>query len=365
MFSRLAASDRIRLLVIYGEDFAGTKVVNMADSPDFETAKLPSLKLSFKTANGSAYIPMHRGLWKELSRFRPNIIITEGASNALNNLVCFVFAKLNGCAIVQWGLGEIKDRRRSFARLCLDLLFFRYIERHSDAAIAYSSRGAEYYKRIGLSVEKIFTAVNTVDTNKRMSKAKALAVQQGRGWPVAPPSSFRIIFVGALAENKGVDLLLRAFAKFSFELKEVYLTIVGDGPLRAELEGQARELGISGLVEFAGHQSEEIGKYFLDSTVMVMPGLGGLAVSDSLAHGVPVICGVGDGSEADLIDGSNGRILDPMTEETLVAELKGLKENRKIQEKWRENSIKRIKEEFNIEAYVSEMMKCIEYVYKD
>jgi glycosyltransferase involved in cell wall biosynthesis len=85
--------------------------------------------------------------------------------------------------------------------------------------------------------------------------------------PVEPPSSAiavpdiellwggetgrRILNVGRMTAEKNQILLLEAFAKLSAN-SEVRLTILGDGPLRSELEKRARDLGIADRVKMPG-----------------------------------------------------------------------------------------------------------------
>ena len=58
-----------------------------------------------------------------------------------------------------------------------------------------------------------------------------------------------------LIEKKGVPTTLRAFQRITKETPKAALTITGDGPMRAELESLARDLGIGDRVTFTGFQS--------------------------------------------------------------------------------------------------------------
>jgi glycosyltransferase involved in cell wall biosynthesis len=61
-----------------------------------------------------------------------------------------------------------------------------------------------------------------------------------------------ILFVGRLAETKGVTYLLRAMAMEPLRSTAASLAIVGYGPLRDELEEEADRLGIADRVRFLG-----------------------------------------------------------------------------------------------------------------
>ena len=106
--------------------------------------------------------------------------------------------------------------------------------------------------------------------------------------------------VARLSPEKGVDVLLRAFAIALPDLPQnVRLKIVGDGDLRAELERLADVLGIAARVEFAGFLSPERVRDCLRRSaafVLLSRHEGrSLAVMEAQAAGLPVIAtAVGD-----------------------------------------------------------------------
>lgn len=65
-----------------------------------------------------------------------------------------------------------------------------------------------------------------------------------------------LIAVGRLAEEKGLDSLLRAFASIAARNSEWGLTILGEGSKRQELERLSGELGLDGRVHFPGRVSD-------------------------------------------------------------------------------------------------------------
>jgi len=66
------------------------------------------------------------------------------------------------------------------------------------------------------------------------------------------PEAFLILYVGRLAPEKRLPLLMEAFAGMRRGRPAASLALVGDGPLRRELERLAARLGIDGEVRFAG-----------------------------------------------------------------------------------------------------------------
>ena len=102
--------------------------------------------------------------------------------------------------------------------------------------------------------------------------------------------------VAALRAEKNLSRLLRAFRIVADDMPAT-LVIVGDGPMRAELQALASELGLAARVRFTGHtdRAQEFYRDFdvfaLSSDTEQMP----LAVLEAMASGLPVVAtDVGD-----------------------------------------------------------------------
>ena len=113
----------------------------------------------------------------------------------------------------------------------------------------------------------------------------------------APPEIFRVLSVGTLLPRKGFDTLLDACAILQRDGLPFECTLVGDGPMRAELEQRAAQLGLRG-VTFLGKQSQEkLPDLYKRSSVFVLaavrgqPATAGVAqkpsASDLIHFGIP------------------------------------------------------------------------------
>ncbi len=101
----------------------------------------------------------------------------------------------------------------------------------------------------------------------------------------------QVVFVGRLAQEKGLDTLLDAWPEVLYLYKDARLRIIGDGPLQQTLQEQAKRLGISGSVDFSGalaNAAEELGQ----ADLFVLPsreeGLS-IALLEAMALGLPVV----------------------------------------------------------------------------
>lgn len=100
-----------------------------------------------------------------------------------------------------------------------------------------------------------------------------------------------LLFVGRLVPVKGVDVLLRAFARLQ---GDVTLTIAGEGTARTGLEALASHLGIRSRVQFVGHvQPAALPQLYDSSDVIVQPSIMpetfGMAGAEAVAAGRRVV----------------------------------------------------------------------------
>jgi glycosyltransferase involved in cell wall biosynthesis len=114
----------------------------------------------------------------------------------------------------------------------------------------------------------------------------------------APPETFRILSVGTLLPRKGFDTLLDACAILKRDGVAFECVVVGDGPMRGELEAQAARLGLGVAVSFKGKQSQEklpdiykSASVFVLAAVVSKPPAAGAALkpsaSDLVHFGIP------------------------------------------------------------------------------
>jgi glycosyltransferase involved in cell wall biosynthesis len=97
-----------------------------------------------------------------------------------------------------------------------------------------------------------------------------------------------LLFVGLLVERKGVHLLLDALAVAPAHLR---LTVVGDGPQRADLEARAAALGLDGRVRFLGFRSD-VPDLLAAADAFVLPSLmeqQPLVLIEAMGSGLPVV----------------------------------------------------------------------------
>lgn len=123
-------------------------------------------------------------------------------------------------------------------------------------AIAVSDHVADFMRKTrhvrGSKIDVIWNGV-PVDALRRMAEHRDRGCRETLGLPAAAKV---VGIVGRLAAMKGHRYFLEAAARLLADHPECHFVIVGDGPLRGELEAMADVLRIKANVRFVGHQAD-------------------------------------------------------------------------------------------------------------
>jgi len=152
-----------------------------------------------------------------------------------------------------------------------------------------------------------------------ISPARVLVVPNGvpdpleerHGQPPARDGGQRIGSVGRLSIEKGMDVLVRAFALVAREVPHSELVIVGDGAEREALEALTKELSLTDHVQFLGQRADvwdqlaRLDVFVLPSRSEGMP----MALLEAMATALPVVSTAVGGIPEALVDGRNGLLV--------------------------------------------------------
>jgi glycosyltransferase involved in cell wall biosynthesis len=174
-----------------------------------------------------------------------------------------------------------------------DLKYYR----HCDHLIGNTRAIVDYAVREGWPAERAHYLPNFVPDPRTLPTGPA------PGRPHAPLA----LALGRLHPNKGFDLLLDALAMTD----DIYLWIAGEGPLREELDRQARDLGLAERVRFLGWR-DDVWVLMKVADLLVCASrhepLGNVVI-EAWAAGLPVVATASDGPAGLIDDGRSGLLV--------------------------------------------------------
>jgi len=223
--------------------------------------------------------------------------------------------------------------------------------------VVVSVHGADVYTLNGSGMRKIkrfvLSRADAVITNSSGTLAACQAIYE-RDYHVIPlgvdasaftvtkrtkHTGFELLFVGRLTEAKGLRYLLEAVK----ELRDVHLTIVGDGDLRQELEAYGKKHQLESKVTFTGGvPHNELPAYFAKADVFVGPSIEvasgwqeafGLVFAEASAAGVPVVATDTGGIKDIVKDGVNGLLVPEKDSSALAKAITKLQQDATLRHK--------------------------------
>ena len=146
------------------------------------------------------------------------------------------------------------------------------------------------------------------------------------------PNDFVLAYVASLTGEKGHTLLIQAFELVQKHIPNCRLLLAGDGPLRDELERQARAANLSTSITFAGFV-EDVDAVYAAADLFVFPssneGLG-TSLLRAMAFGLPVVAFSQGGIGEVIENGCTGILVQKHDAESLAAALTNLFSNAEL-----------------------------------
>ena len=265
------------------------------------------------------------------------------------NLALIPAAKLARVPVVIGSQRQLGDLLTSAQRRT-QLAMFRW----SDCVVCNSRAAAKRLVLEGLRADRAVVIGNGLPPS---AFAETAPIATSR------PGCFRVGMIARMnARSKNHEILLEVTARLRNRLPKFELVLVGDGPLRAELEHQAELLGISDLVQFLGDR-RDIPAILASLDVTVLPSVSeslSNAILESMAAGVPVIANQ-VGGNVELIGKDRGILLPPNDVEELECALRQIMGDAPLRETLSRNARRFALENFTID----QMRKRHEELYAD
>jgi 1,2-diacylglycerol 3-alpha-glucosyltransferase len=181
-----------------------------------------------------------------------------------------------------------------------------------DKVIAPTVKTKNALKSYGLNndIEVIPTGIK-LKKFKKENHSEQVINELKRKFNIKPNQPV-ILYIGRIAREKSIDIILKEFPKLLDKIPNAKFLIVGDGPVKSDLESLTRKLNIASSVIFTGEKPwEEIGKYYQLGDVFVSASTTetqGLTFIEAMASKTPVLAKYDTNLDDMLEDKVNGRV---------------------------------------------------------
>jgi len=146
-------------------------------------------------------------------------------------------------------------------------------------------------------------------------------VVHGLGLRVVPPEAPLVVNVGNLTPQKAHRPLVAACALLRAQRPDLRVAILGEGPLRADLERDLRERGLAGVVTLAGFAADPGDALAAADLFVLSSDNEGMAfvLMEAAASGLPAVTTDVSGARFCVRDGETGRVVPPRDPAALAA----------------------------------------------
>lgn len=170
-----------------------------------------------------------------------------------------------------------------------------------------------------------------------------------------------LIFVGRLSPIKQVDQFITIVDALKCIMGDVHAVIVGDGPLKMDLQAHSTQLGLSRNIEFLG-QRQDVEAFLARSKVFILTskseGLS-IAMAEAMVAGVvPVAADVGELNDL-VIDGVNGYLVEPNHIDQYVKKIVMLLQNHELWVQYSARAIEEAKKHCDIEVVTGKWRRAL------
>ncbi|OGX04589.1 MAG: hypothetical protein A3G87_06080 [Omnitrophica bacterium RIFCSPLOWO2_12_FULL_50_11] len=340
----------IRTLV-QGQLAAGHDVTVLAAGDNMKPAVQTSNGLTVRQLSrwGTfASTPLTPGLPLALTRYRPDITHVHSPyppAELFNTL-------LGRSRFTVIGYHSDIIRQRHLFKLYEP--FLKMTLKKANVIICSSSNYIETSPLLSIFRDKCRVVPYGIDIERFASPELSVLENLGRKF-----GRFTILFVGKLRYYKGLNHLIEAMLR----VKDADLIIVGDGPLRSELESQVAALKLTECIHFVGRvEDEDLPAHYHAADCFVLPSDSraeafGIVLLEAMAAGLPLVTTeLGTGTSFVNIHGKTGFVVPPGDADALSEAINTLRKDVALRERFAQGGREQVRTEFSQEGMVDRMM---------
>lgn len=223
----------------------------------------------------------------------------------------------------------------------------RYVDQH----IAVSSDTARHWINLGLPADKVVTIYNGIEPVEVVHR------DLRSEFAIEPRYRHVIGVVAMLLGFKGHRFLFESFAKVAARRGDVILLVVGDGPIRPQLEQQVAAMGLGGRIRFLGHQDRAV-EIIAALDLMIVSSQSeplGRVILEAMSVRTPVIA-TDTGGSPEMIDSGRSGLLVPYDQpEVMAASIEALLDSPDRRTAMADEAFKIVTERFSQAGHVRQI----------
>jgi len=270
-------------------------------------------------ANRNLSIRWQPGLVKHISSLKPDVIVADGFFKW--TVPALVHRLRYGTPLV---IAYERTRHTERNAQGIRTLYRRQLVKRADAMDCSGQLCKEYtVEDLGMDPARITLGHMSADTDGLQAAVDAItpgAREEMRG--KLGLSGVTFLYVGRLDDRKGIREMLDGWEAAGFADGEATLLLVGDGPLREEMEARAN--GLPGVI-FAGRVPyDELPPYYAAADAFLITTLEdnwSLVVPEAMSCALPILSSVYNGCWPELVRPGNGWTFMPENTNQLAEKL--------------------------------------------
>lgn len=317
-----------KMFSIWGVEACGMEDIYAWDKVEGSSAFTRVTLTDRDTGDRQWKLELHRKMWRALDEIKPDVVVVPGWSfaDALSALLWCV--KRNTPSVVMSESTAWDEPRVAWKEWIK-----RRLVKLNSTGLAGGKPHTDYLVQLGLPRGSIFPGYDVVDNDYFARNADAARGQGTVAYRQHGLPKRYFLASARFVEKKNLFRLIQAYGRYRDLAGKVEagksnpeiwdLVLLGDGPLKPELNRLVSELGLEICVHRPGFkQYHELPVYFGLASAFVHPSTTeqwGLVVNEAMASGLPVLVSNRCGCAADLIaEGVNGFTFDPENVEQLT-----------------------------------------------
>ena len=360
LFNEISKDENIELTVLVLAKYTSNKKEwkDIELNTEFEKIYLKGIHIE---RSKFRYFHFNIDLYYQILNINPDVIIIGGfyfASLAVILLNKFIREKIiiwsEATKYTEINITNIKKNIR------------KYILKNTNTSICSGSLAVEYLKELNGNKKKLnsFIAYNSVDVESLKYSLKLEANNLNKEFKNGFPKN-NILFIGQLIDRKAIKETIEIFEEIDSNNNDIGLIIVGNGPMKNELEKYCEQKKLK--VYFEGFISQDdIIKYFKIADLFILLSkydCNPLVIMEALSCGLPIITSkeVGNSPEF-VIDDFNGYCVERDNYQDVSDKILRIINNEDIKKKFGLNSLK-LSDKVNHKATATRFIEAINYTY--